>query len=488
MFHVITTPSTAATSTLDERFVLLEAIGRGGQGRVFRAYDRLEHGEVAIKILVPGAETASPSALAAEYAAWIRLRHPNVVRALEIGFAFSGPVAKDTPYLVLELVRGLPTHRALTPGRVPVATIETLARELLAALAHVHEAGLVHRDLKPGNVLVSSVRGRLSRVKLTDFGLASESGRAGPFGRISGSLPYVSPEAVLGLPVDGRADLYGLGVLLYLVTTGVLPIDSRSANRWLRWHLCGPPADPRRARPETPARLAELIVRLTARDRDARPPTAAEALTLVGPATPRAVRASAALLPSERARLRLAVDAARRGGTIVLDLPQGRAAERSMRAELAALAGVQRLRCLTLERNGRPKTSNLARVVFGLLLDRGPEIPPLCERHGLCRALPLSLLGGVPVWDHSACGPPPRRPSSLAVPARGIAAFLREAARRRTLLFVVARSALADPLAAAVVDRLRPAATPRRGFRGSGGLLLVLPTGERSRRRRTRCT
>src|SRR5262249_29487425 len=162
--------------------------------------------------------------------------------AYEMGRAASGPFPRGTPYLVLELVRGAPVHRALRAGAEPTPVLEELARRLLRALGHVHAAGLVHRDMKPGNVLVGAVRRRLGRVKLTDFGLASESGKAGVPGRISGSLPYVAPEAILGFALDGRADLYALGVLLYYLAAGRMPLVTRAPDRWLRWHLSGPPA------------------------------------------------------------------------------------------------------------------------------------------------------------------------------------------------------------------------------------------------------
>src|SRR4030095_7447991 len=97
----------------------------------------------------------------------------------------------------------------------------------------------------------------------------SESGRAGVPGRISGSLPYVAPEAIMGFSLDGRADLYGPGVLLYYVATGRLPLPSRSPDRWLRWHLSGPPANPKHVRPDLPDRFGDLVAGLTPRARGA---------------------------------------------------------------------------------------------------------------------------------------------------------------------------------------------------------------------------
>jgi serine/threonine protein kinase len=106
----------SASPTLDGRFVLVEALGHGGQGRVFRAYDRILGRDVAIKALHNARADDRVHPLAVEFAAWSRLRHPHVVRAHELLRASSGPLPPGTPYLVLELVRGLPVHRALRAG------------------------------------------------------------------------------------------------------------------------------------------------------------------------------------------------------------------------------------------------------------------------------------------------------------------------------------------------------------------------------------
>jgi serine/threonine protein kinase len=176
----------AASAALDERFLIVEALGCGGQGRVFRAYDRVCRRDVAIKALHDDRVASPMHPLAAEFAAWSRLRHPHVVRAYQLLRARTGPLPRGTPYLVLELVRGLPVHHALRAGTAAPSVLEELARRVLRALDHVHRSGIVHRDLKPGNVLVGRSRRRLGRVKLTDFGLASESGSAGTLGRLSG--------------------------------------------------------------------------------------------------------------------------------------------------------------------------------------------------------------------------------------------------------------------------------------------------------------
>jgi protein kinase-like protein len=468
----------ATTPALDGRFLLIEALGHGGQGRVYRAYDRVFRRDVAIKALRDAAADGRVHPLAAEFAAWSRLRHPHVVRAYELLRASSGPLPPGTPYLVLELVRGLPVHRALRAGAVAPRVLEELARRVLRALDHVHRTGIVHRDLKPGNILVGPSRLRLGRVKLTDFGLASEAGRAGVPGHISGSIPYVAPETILGLAVDGRADLYGLGVLLGYLATGRLPLSSRSPERWLRWHLEGRPCDPRSARPSLPERFAELVIRLTARARDARPPSAAEALRLLGSDSESGgIDAEQNPPAGERARLRFALDDARAGASREIQLPRAAGSARASRRELARLAAAVGLTCVTIEKPAGAAVSNLAHVVLTLLLAQGRDAASLVEKHGLQRGLPLALVGGVPVWDRSGHDEErARRPAAVAVVARRLSAFFVDAARLAPLVVVVDASALSDRLATEVVARLRRAlARAERARCDTHGFLLALP-------------
>jgi hypothetical protein len=443
---------------------------------VFRAYDRVYGRDVAIKALHEAKASDPVHPLALEFAAWSRLRHPHVVRAYELLRASSGPLPPGTPYLVLELVRGLPVHRALCAGAVNPCVLEELARRVLRALAHIHQAGLVHRDLKPGNVLVGPSRRGLGRVKLTDFGMASEPGQAGRPGHISGSIPYVAPETIVGLAVEGRADLYGLGVLLFYLATGRLPLASSSPERWLCWHLEGPPADPRRIRPELSGRFAELVLRLTARAREARPASAADALCILGSPPARATCEVAHELPlAERARVRFALDDVRAGAVRELKLPSNVGHARTARRELKTLAATLGVTCMTLDRTTGARVSSLARIVLTLLLELGPGARSLIEDHDLHRALPLALVAGVPVWDRLGHDENrARRPAAVRVVAARVAAFFFAAARQRPLALILDPSASNDPLAAEVVARLRRGVARAKDARSaSGGFLLA---------------
>lgn len=460
--------ASVATPLQDERFLVLDALGQGGMARVYRAFDRIEQRMVALKVQHRHEPGGPAHPLAAEFEAWSRLDHPNIVRALELGHSRSGPFHPRTPYLVLEHVDGRPLADALRPGRETSAMLERVAVQLLQGLAHVHIAGYVHRDLKPSNVLVArSPRGR--RFKLTDFGLAVPRGRRSEPGRISGSLPFVSPEALLGLPLDGRSDLYGLGILLFQLAVGELPAPRAGPAELLRWHLSGPEVDPGQRRPDLSDRLARFIRRLCARRREDRPADACRALEQLGvavaapqaPAEPCARRA-------ERAALRLALDAVRLGALRVLRLPGTPEIAEALRREMRIWSQVHGLEFQRVA-GGR---SPLARAVLQRLLQRSSDAERWVEAYRLRELLPLRLLGGLPVLDQE--GAPAILPGEVAHGARRLAAFLIESAAERSAVLDIDPAAMRDPLVAAVVRRLQHLARQRRGPRqGRGGLLLL---------------
>jgi hypothetical protein len=372
---------------------------------------------------------------------------------------------------VLEHVSGAPAHRALAGA--PVAAMGEIARQLLAALAHVHRAGLVHRDVSAPNVLVSlsGGPGERPRVRLTDFGLAVPAGHAGPRGRFSGSLAYVAPETLLGLPVDGRSDLYAAGVLLYRLIVGRLPARQSGAEALVRWHLGGPPADPSIERPDTDKALGALVRALTARDPRSRPADARAALALLGAHIPKA-RPPGAAWRGDRARLRLALDAARLGAVRVFRLP--RDAERAAACAREAAVWAQ-VRGVSHDRLDRAAfRQSIARLVLRWLAAGGHPLVLAARRYRLERWLPIALVGGVPIATPAtvrpvACGLAASRAASA------IAAFLLDPARATpAVLGFPARAS--DGLATALLAELERASElcdhPRAGC---GGLLVVAP-------------
>jgi len=463
---------------VDGRFLVLDTLGRGGMATVYRAFDRLDERLVALKVQHEIGPAGPSHPLATEYDAWVRLDHPNVVSALELAYTRTGPLGAGTPYLVLENVAGGPIDRALIRGRFDGTTLARLSADLLDALDHVHTAGLVHRDLKPANVLADSADPQQARFKLTDFGLALAAGSARSPGVVSGSLPYLAPETILGLPLDGRADLYGLGILLVQVATGELPCPRSGAEEIVRWHLAGAPADLERVAPSAPPAWKRLVARLIARDRGLRPASAAEALSELGVARPSQNRASPLADRGERARMRLALDAARLGARRVVPLPAERMLRDALSRQVRYWSHVHGLDFHDLG-------TGVVRVVLRLLVDPRIDGGSLARRRTLEQWLPLGSVGGVPVLDRARV-----RSSPSPQATRAVAAFVLDCARERGLVLLAADPRIEDPWTAAVTRELvRASLTADRPHPGGRGLLLLVrrrahaaPRRERARR------
>jgi tetratricopeptide (TPR) repeat protein len=232
------------------RFELLRELGRGGFGIVYEARDTELGRRVAFKALKPGTLASGHDAgwLRDEAEAIARLQHPNLVTLFDAGQGPSGP------YLILELIEGETLEERLGRGPLPPAEALRIARAIAAGLAHAHAAGVVHRDLKPGNVLLGPDGG----VKLLDFGLAHVFGREGIEG---GTRAFMAPEQRRGADsADPAVDVYALGVLLHLLLTGALPPEGAG-----------------RVPPAFRVPLARLLVEDPAR----RPADGAEALDLL---------------------------------------------------------------------------------------------------------------------------------------------------------------------------------------------------------------
>jgi tetratricopeptide (TPR) repeat protein len=263
-------PSCCAGEVLSGRYRLDEEIGRGGMGIVFRAWDVELERAVAVKVIGAGLEAGKGrERLFREARAAAALSHPNVVAVYDVG------EHDEMPYFVMEFIEGPSLVESRPQG---LEGILDMAGQICGALSHAHEHGLVHRDLKPANVLILE---RLDgpAVKIVDLGLAiRESGmRITRQGGIVGTVSYMSPEQALGGEVDGRADLYALGVMLYEFVTGRLPFDGDNALAVLSQHIHAPVVPPRTYREDLPAHLETAILRMLAKDPDDRFATAAEA-------------------------------------------------------------------------------------------------------------------------------------------------------------------------------------------------------------------
>ncbi len=213
------------------RYDLIQEISRGGMGVVYRANDRIRNRQVAVKILLSGS-SASDEELARfrrEANAASRLSHPNIVRVLESG------IEEGFPYLVMEFVEGRSLSEVLfEEGFLPVQRAGEILRDVGRAISVAHEQGFLHRDIKPGNILIDPT----GRARLTDFGLAKHMGQDTHLTRTGTSLgtpAYMSPEQASGeaSEVDERCDIYSLGAVLYHMLVGQPPFDADSTVQLL---------------------------------------------------------------------------------------------------------------------------------------------------------------------------------------------------------------------------------------------------------------
>lgn len=251
-------------STLNQRFRINSVLGRGGMGSVYRATDLILKREVAIKTIDLATQAAWAERLRLEAEIVARLTHDRVVRLYDIGQIENGPL-----FLVMELVEGSTLLR-----KFPDLTIEEKLRllgETAEALDEAHQLGIVHRDIKPGNILLT----KDLHAKLTDFGLALQIGDAAEENALRGTVPYMAPELFRNKTASPSSDLYALGVVLYEAITGELPF--RGATREIVADVTSrKPEPPKSINPELPDALDQITCQLLEKDPSKRPHRAAE--------------------------------------------------------------------------------------------------------------------------------------------------------------------------------------------------------------------
>jgi eukaryotic-like serine/threonine-protein kinase len=253
-------------TTIAGRYRVERRLGAGGMGTVYAARHLPSDRTLAVKVLHPElAETELLRRFQREGIATAHLDHPNIVEVLDMG-----PLAGGGLYLAMELVHGDNLDDLLAEGPLGARRTLVLVRQVLDAIGHAHAAGMVHRDLKPENMMVVGEQrpgGRVEIIKLLDFGLVKLLGAAAAelggdkltaTGVSFGTPAYMSPEQILGRPVDGRTDLYALGVILFELLTGRRPFEADDSLAMRKKHVTLVPPSLSEAAPDAPWATAAM--------------------------------------------------------------------------------------------------------------------------------------------------------------------------------------------------------------------------------------
>jgi eukaryotic-like serine/threonine-protein kinase len=261
-------PSIARDTIIDGRYRVVEKLGSGGMADVYCAEDEQLGRQVALKLLYRhlAEDTSFVERFRREASSAAGLQHPSIVAIFDRG-EWDG-----TYYIAMELIRGRTLKDVIRErGPAPPDAAVDIVLQILRAARYAHQRGIVHRDIKPHNVLIDEE----GRVKVTDFGIA----RAGASdmtetGSVMGTAQYLSPEQAQGRPVDARSDLYSIGIVLYEMLTGAVPFDAESAVSVALKQVSEPPVPPRQRNPAVPPALDAVVMRALEKDPARRYPTA----------------------------------------------------------------------------------------------------------------------------------------------------------------------------------------------------------------------
>ncbi|MFO0591514.1 MAG: protein kinase [Polyangiaceae bacterium] len=265
--------------SLGGKYTISALIGAGGAGSVYRARHVMLQKDIAIKVMHPSLrkDPTFGARFHAEALAASKLDHPNVLRVIDYGEEPDGLL-----YIAMELLVGTELRTLLWQGRMPLSRALDITCQICAALSAAAEVGIVHRDIKPENVVITSSRDdegdTVDLVKVCDFGLAQivKSGESKATSYVAGTPEYMSPEQVRGEELDGRSDIYAVGIVLYELLTGRVPFESEVAVEILRAHLQKPVVPPSKVAKDVDPEAEAIVLRTLAKDRAQRPGTARE--------------------------------------------------------------------------------------------------------------------------------------------------------------------------------------------------------------------
>ena len=266
------------------KYKILDEIGRGGAGKVYRARHVALDKEIAVKVLHRGREADERTVrrFSREAQTLSRLDHPNVIRVLDFGREPDGRL-----FIAMELLEGTPLNRIIAK-RAPLALKRTvgLMVQICAGLGAAHAEGIIHRDVKPENVIIvpktDEDGGTALTIKVCDFGTARMMEPGSPVSEVTGTgilcgtPEFMAPEQILSEPADAATDIYSCGVILYEMATGRLPFQSQSVVAILNSHLYDPPPKPTRIQPAVDPGLERVILKAMSKDRRKRHQSARE--------------------------------------------------------------------------------------------------------------------------------------------------------------------------------------------------------------------
>lgn len=239
------------------RYEIIEELGKGSMGVVYRAYDPQIDRQVALKVLREDRVTSEAfvQRFLKEAKAIGRLSHPNIVTVYDVG------QDHGTIYIAMELLEGVPLNKKIQEKTLTLSEIVHIGIQMAETLGYAHQKGIVHRDVKPSNILLQSN----GQIKITDFGIAHiedpSSAVQTQAGEILGTPAYMSPEQVLSQPVDGRSDLFSVGIILYELSTGKRPFGGENIAAIFHSITHYHPPEPSQVNPNIPKKLSQTIMR-----------------------------------------------------------------------------------------------------------------------------------------------------------------------------------------------------------------------------------
>ena len=261
-------------TTFARRYQIIKELGKGGMGRVYKALDREINEEVAVKLLKPeiAADKSTIERFRNELKIARKVTHKNVCRMHDIG------KEEETYFITMEYVEGEELKGLIKrKGKIPEKEAIKIAQQICEGLAEAHDLGVIHRDLKPQNIMID----KRDRTKIMDFGIARSVEAPGVTmtGTIIGTPDYISPEQADGQEADQRSDIYSLGVMLYEMVTGSVPFKGDTALSVAVKHKTEIPSDPRMITPEVSEDLSWMIMKCMEKDREQRYQSADEVLS-----------------------------------------------------------------------------------------------------------------------------------------------------------------------------------------------------------------